>query len=144
MLQHSCGNAGIMPVVLWPWPRGQFLGPEGGAAPLASTNWGYWAVCWTGRMNSWRVGGQWGPAGATEVRAIQNLGSRLKGAGWKRIMLLEEKKSSCFPPRLTKDTAVQSAKPTLPNNNPIPLLSCDYIFCVSMHGNRNYYICAAA
>eukprot|EP00064_Thunnus_orientalis_P004052 superscaffoldBa00000357_g4063 len=29
-------------------------------------------------MNSWRVGGQWGPAEATEVTAIQNLGSQLK------------------------------------------------------------------
>lgn len=29
MLQHSCGNSDIMPVVLWPWPVGQFLGPEG-------------------------------------------------------------------------------------------------------------------
>lgn len=29
MLQRSCGNSGIMPVVLWPWPGGQFLGPEG-------------------------------------------------------------------------------------------------------------------
>lgn len=28
MLQHSCGNAGIMPVVLWPWLGGQFLGPQ--------------------------------------------------------------------------------------------------------------------
>lgn len=68
-----------------------------GAARPASANWGYWAVCWTGRMNSWRVGGQWGPAKATEVTAIQNLGSQLKGTGWKRIMLLEQKKGSCFP-----------------------------------------------
>lgn len=29
MLQRSCGNSGIMPVVLWPWLGGQFLGPEG-------------------------------------------------------------------------------------------------------------------
>lgn len=29
MLQRSCGNSGIMPVVLWPWPGGHFLGPEG-------------------------------------------------------------------------------------------------------------------
>lgn len=28
-LQCSCGNSSIMPVVLWPWPGGQFLGPEG-------------------------------------------------------------------------------------------------------------------
>lgn len=29
MLQCSCGNSGIMPVVLWPRIGGQFLGPEG-------------------------------------------------------------------------------------------------------------------
>lgn len=29
MLHCSCGNFGIMPVVLWPWPGGQFLGAEG-------------------------------------------------------------------------------------------------------------------
>lgn len=43
-----------------------------GASPIASANWGYRPVCWTGRMNSWRVGGQWGPREATEVSAIQN------------------------------------------------------------------------
>lgn len=46
--------------------------------------------------------------------------------------------------RLTKDAAMQPAEQALPNNNLIVLMSCDYIFCTSMHGNRKYYICPAA
>lgn len=64
---------------------------------------------------------------------------------------VEGERGSCFwsrkralvSPWLTKDVAMQPAKQTLPNNNPIVLLSCDYIFCVFMR-NRNYYIYAAA
>lgn len=37
---------------------GSLLRPRGGACPIASANRGYWAVFLTGRMNSWRVGGQ--------------------------------------------------------------------------------------
>lgn len=66
------------------WGGVSVLSAQRGAALLAfakKKKVGYWAVYWAGRMNSWRVGGQWGPAEATEVRAIQNLGSRLKGTG---------------------------------------------------------------
>lgn len=70
---YACG------AVAFAW--GSVLRPRGVLLLLPLRTGGDWAVCWTGRMNSWRVGGQWGPAEATEVTAIQNLGSQLKGAG---------------------------------------------------------------
>ena len=58
MLQRSCGNSGIMPVVLWPWPGGQFLGPEGCCfSSLYPQTRGYWAVSWGWKdeqLDGWR------------------------------------------------------------------------------------------
>lgn len=97
MLQRSCGNSDITPVVLWPWPGGIIsLGPEA----RCSSYLGKLGVLGSAQgLEGWTAGGleaSGGPTEATEVRAIQNLGSQLKGVGWKRIMLLEERKSSCF------------------------------------------------
>lgn len=97
-----------MPVVLWPWPGGSLLKAQRGAAPLASANWGYWAVCWAVRMNSWKVGGQWGPAGATEVTTIENLGCRLKGTGVKEDHASGAEKELLFPPVVSQRTQPRS------------------------------------
>lgn len=96
----SCSKAHVGTSSLWllvvqPWFQRVNSSAQRGAGPLASASKTYWTMCWTGRMNSWRVGGHQGLAGVTRVTAIQNLGSWLKGMGWKRIMLLQEKKGSC-------------------------------------------------
>lgn len=73
---YACG------VVALAW--GSALRAQRGASPLfflPLANRGHWAVCWAGKMNSWRIGGQWGPTEATEVTTIQNPGSGLKGRG---------------------------------------------------------------
>ncbi len=143
MLHRSCGNSGIMPVVLWPWPGGQFLGPEGCCSSC---------LCKLGVLGSvldWKdeqLEG-WRPVGASRGHRGHSHSKPWLPAqryGVKEDHASGAEKELLFPPWLTKDTAMQPAKQTLPNNNPIVLLSCDYIFCVPMHGNRNYYICAAA
>lgn len=81
MLQRSCGNYRYYACGAVALAWGSVLRPRGVLLLLPPQTGGTVAVCWAGRMNSWRVGGQRGPAGATEVTAIQNLGSRLKGTG---------------------------------------------------------------
>lgn len=131
-----------MPVVLWPWPGGQFLGAEG-----------CWSSClrepavldnvldWKDeQLEGWRpVGASRGHRGHSHSKLwlpAQRYGVKEDhaSAGEKELVSL----------RLTKDAAMQPAEQALPNNNLSVLMSCDYIFCTSMHSNRKYYICPAA
>ena len=123
------GTTGIMPVVLWPWPGGQFLGPEG-CCPSCLRKLGVLWQC--AGLEGWTAGGleaRGGRQGPRRSQPFKTLapGSKVRG---ERGSCFWSRKRALVSPWLTKDTAMQPAKQTLPNNNPIVLLSCDYILCV--------------
>lgn len=142
MLQQSCGNRSVMPAVLWPWSWGSLLRLGGVLLPLPLQTGG------TGQcagLEGWTAGGLEASGGQERPQRsppFKTLGSQLKGMGWNRITLLEQKRSSCSPE--THKGHMQPAEAT--SNNPVVLLSCDCICSVSTLSNnkRNYYICAAA
>lgn len=113
-----------------------------GASPIASETGG------TGQcagLEGWTAGGLEASGGQERPQRsapFKTLGSQLKGMGWNRITLLEQKRSSCLPE--THKGHMQPAEAT--SNNPAVLRSCDCICSVSTlsNNNRNYYICAAA
>lgn len=84
MLQCSCGNFGIMPVVLWPWLGGQFLRAQRGASAF------FFCLCKLGVLGSvldWKdeqLEG-WRPVGANRGHRGHHhskpFGSQLKGRG---------------------------------------------------------------
>lgn len=100
------GTLGFMPVVLWPWPGG-VSSKVLFHLPLQKLG----VLSRTGRMNSWRVGGQRGPGrGQRGQGHSKPLLPAQRYTGWKRIMLLEQKKGSCFPCRAqrTQQTRLQT------------------------------------
>lgn len=133
MLQRSCGNSGIMPLVLWPWPGGQFLGPEGCCfsslyPKLGGT--GQWAGA--GRMNSWMVGGQQRPQRSPPLKTLAS-SSKVWG---ERGSCFWSRKRALVSLRLTKDTAMQPAKQAL-SQTTTPSFSCHVI-------TFSVFLCTAA
>lgn len=142
MLQQSCGNRSVTPAVLWPWSWGSLLRLGGVLLPLPLQTGG------TGQcagLEGWTAGGLEASGGQERPQRsapFKTLGSQLKGMGWNRITLLEQKRSSCLPE--THKGHMQPAEAT--SYNPVVLWSCDCICSVYLlsNNNRNYYICAAA
>lgn len=132
---YACG------VVALAW--GSVLRPRGVLLRLPPQTWGSGQCA---ELEGWTAGGLEASGGQQRPQRSQpfkTLAPSSKVWG-ERGSCFWRRKRALVSPWLTKDTAMQPAKQTLPNNNPIVLLSCDYIFCVPMHSNRNYYICAAA
>lgn len=122
---------------------GSVLRPRGVLILLPLQTWG------TGQcagLEGWTAGGL-EASGAQQrpqrSQPFKTLAPSSKVRGERRSCFWSRKRA-LVSPWLTKDIAMQAAMQTLPNNNPVVLLSCDYIFWIFMCGNQNYYICAVA
>lgn len=143
MLHCSCGNFGIMPVVLWPWPGGQFLGAEGRWSsclrePAVLDNVPDWK---DEQLEGWRpVGAGRGHRGHSHSKLwlpAQRYGVKEDHAsgGEKELLFLRgsQRTQPC-------------SRPSRPSRTTTSSFSCRVIaFSVLLcNSNRKYYICPAA
>lgn len=102
-----------------------------GASPIASANWAYWPVCRPGRMNSWRLGGQWGPTEATEVTAIQNPGLTAQRYGLKQDHGPGAEKELLFAPVSQRTHASLSNRPASAPRLCCPVIAYFLFLCTA-------------